>query len=515
MATKHGFIIDRAGAGKDAPEAAWNELTEAVEEPEQDDAASKTNAKDAKKRPRAKKAAWVDEDDGNEKVNLVERRRTRKFRKKLGERSVSTSEYAERIRDFYVSNVAAKTGGTGDWARLPTEEKSSDESAHGSDSDSSEDGELAETVAKLFQKSGRVRSAKERKSVQALVARRANVLRAGTISMARLQNVNSEAPNKSITHNVEFHPSGRLVLTAGLDRTLRIFQVDGRHNAKIQGVKLADLQISSAHFTNGGDAVVLSGSQRHIYKFDLNSGAVVRHRGFGGHWKSSELGKRANDARGRFVTTGDGTLLAFLGDSDRVCIVSDRAMQLVGTLHVPGQVVSAAFDPVDNHRLYTTTDTGTVQLWDARKMQCIDQHRDEGTVHGTAVAASSTHYAVGADTGIVNVYEKSSMGGARQGALEKIRTEKPKKSISNLTTTVSEAVFNHDGKILAVTSRLVKDAIRLVHVPSMTVFSNWPAQSTHLRRVQSVAFSPGGGYLAVGNDKGDAHLYRIGAYPAN
>ena len=69
-------------------------------------------------------------------------------------------------------------------------------------------------------------------------------------------------------------------------------------------------------------------------------------------------------------------------------------------------------------------------------------------------------------------------------------------------------------QMLAMASRMKKDALRLVHLPSGTVFQNWPTSRSPLGYVHSVAFSPGGGYLAVGNAKGRALLYRLHHYGA-
>lgn len=70
------------------------------------------------------------------------------------------------------------------------------------------------------------------------------------------------------------------------------------------------------------------------------------------------------------------------------------------------------------------------------------------------------------------------------------------------------------GQILAIASRMKRDALRLVHVPSLTVFANWPTSRTPLGHVHSAAFSPGGGFLAVGNAKGRVLLYRLHHYAA-
>jgi U3 small nucleolar RNA-associated protein 18 len=63
--------------------------------------------------------------------------------------------------------------------------------------------------------------------------------------------------------------------------------------------------------------------------------------------------------------------------------------------------------------------------------------------------------------------------------------------------------------VLAVASKYKKDAMRLIHVPTGTVFSNWPSSKTPLHSVSTVSFSPGSGYLAIGNDRGRVLLYRM------
>lgn len=109
-------------------------------------------------------------------------------------------------------------------------------------------------------------------------------------------------------------------------------------------------------------------------------------------------------------------------------------------------------------------------------------------------------------------------------------------ALKNLTTPVDDVLFNHDSQLLAMSSRLKKDALKLVrfsfclfimwlgcslclcssqvHLPSLTVFSNWPTSQTPLHYVSTMDFSPHSGYLAAGNDKGKVLLYRLHHYPA-
>ena len=79
----------------------------------------------------------------------------------------------------------------------------------------------------------------------------------------------------------------------------------------------------------------------------------------------------------------------------------------------------------------------------------------------------------------------------------------------NLTTLVSRLSFNHSSEILALTSKSKKDSVKLVHLPSLSVFSNWPTSGTPLGHVSGVAFSRESEYVAIGNHRGKVLLYSI------
>jgi len=106
--------------------------------------------------------------------------------------------------------------------------------------------------------------------------------------------------------------------------------------------------------------------------------------------------------------------------------------------------------------------------------------------------------AVGAESGVVNLYSHHS--------------KEPIKSIMNMPTSADYTKFNHDGQILAFSSRREKHSMKLLHVPSATVFSNWPTSKTPLNYVWSMDFSPQSKFLAVGNDKGKCLLYKLNHY---
>jgi U3 small nucleolar RNA-associated protein 18 len=96
--------------------------------------------------------------------------------------------------------------------------------------------------------------------------------------------------------------------------------------------------------------------------------------------------------------------------------------------------------------------------------------------------------------------------------ISSIRERKPLKALGNLTTAVDSMSFNHDAQLLGLASSEKKDALKMVHLPSLTVFSNWPTASTPLGKVTAMAFSKGSEFFAVGNKQGKVGLYLLEHY---
>lgn len=74
----------------------------------------------------------------------------------------------------------------------------------------------------------------------------------------RLKDANIEARSDAVVRAVQFHRAGELLLTAGLDKTVRLFHVDGKKNEKVHSVFFEDLPIYSAFFGDGARFVRLT-----------------------------------------------------------------------------------------------------------------------------------------------------------------------------------------------------------------------------------------------------------------
>jgi len=144
-----------------------------------------------------------------------------------------------------------------------------------------------------------------------------------------------------------------------------------------------------------------------------------------------------------------------------------------------------------------------IYVWDIAQRKCLKRWKDEGGFGSRLLSGdpNGRYLAIGASSGIVNIY----------GSNETVGADKPKplKSIGNLTTAISTLRFNPDSQLLAMASNVKKDQMRLVHLPSMTAFSNWPTSGTPLGHVSSIDFAPESKYVAIGNSRGRVLLYHL------
>lgn len=175
-----------------------------------------------------------------------------------------------------------------------------------------------------------------------------------------------------------------------------------------------------------------------------------------------------------------------------------------------GSVRSIAFTPDNTHLLSSGSD-GDVYCWDLRTLKCVERFSNNDGGISSYLEASHTHWAVGSESGVVNLYSSESSDNATTSK-SLVSSRSSLKSVMNLHTSTDMLRFNHDGQILAMSSRRQKNSFKLLHVPSKTVFSNWPTSKTPIGYAWSCDFSPESKFLALGNDKGRCLLYRLGHY---
>uniref|UniRef100_A0A0A9Y4N2 U3 small nucleolar RNA-associated protein 18 homolog n=2 Tax=Lygus hesperus TaxID=30085 RepID=A0A0A9Y4N2_LYGHE len=316
----------------------------------------------------------------------------------------------------------------------------------------------------------------------------------GVLEIKKMASLNSSTRNEGIIKAVQFHPTSTVALVAGMSGIASIFQVDGSGNNKLASVRFEKFPIRCARFSpNGKEFIVGSTQQRHFYCYDMMVGTSIKipmHHNTG----LSNMSK--------FEISPDGKFIAVAGKFGQIHLLTGNSKEWVGTFSMNGSVETLCFSP-DSKTLYSYGEQGDVYVWNVGSRRLIHKFHDEGSIKGTSLAVSpcETYIAAGSSSGVVNLYETNR-------ALQE-NNPVPSKAIMNLVTSSTSVVFNHSSQILAIASDEKENAVKLVHLPSFTVFSNFPSYSAELHRIQDVAFSPNSGYLSLVNNKQTAFLFRL------
>ncbi|RVE70045.1 hypothetical protein OJAV_G00084250 [Oryzias javanicus] len=416
------------------------------------------------RRPRA--PAWVDEDDdGVEEVDMTHRYR-RNLVRGGAESSMTTERLQQRMRDEFQKSM----GGTPSWAEPGRRRKTAPEE------------EEEEEEEDLLRKTGNLVASSES-------------LPSGVLKMKKCLHANSARPSEDRLTAVQFHPSAQVVMTAGLDRSISLFQVDGESNPKIQSIHLERFPVHSAAFSADGQSVIATSLRnRMFYLYDMMEGRVSPVHSVRG----------LNESRVKeFSVCPDGGALLLTGTRGYLHLLTLKTMEVVRSMKINGNVGGVAFSG-DGGRFFTTSEDGEVYVWDLRSSRCINRFADDGCVRGTSIAASADgrFLACGSQSGVVNIYS--------QEACLSSANPKPLKAVMNLVTAATSLAFNPTSEILAIASRAEDDAVRLVHLRSMSVFSNFPvANRKLLHRAACLHFSPHSGFFSLANNKGRAPLFRL------
>ena len=300
-------------------------------------------------------------------------------------------------------------------------------------------------------------------------------------------------PNNSpLPRTLHFHPSHPLILIGSQDHTLRIHSIDGKHNPLATSLKLSRLRIQSALFHPTKNLVYATGLRRPgIIIWDLNSGAVRKIA------RSSNEEAMSSGEWSNLRISPNGSVVGILGAATRwVCLLSAETGQYLGGCKVDGRIADYLFTRDGNGAIIITA-SGEVWEFDTTSLLVTNRWRDEGGVSLTKVALTPDNkfLAIGSTSGIVTIYDLT------------LRPRSPVKTLYNLTTPITSLAFSPDGQILVMASSGKRDQLRVVHIPSLKVFPNWPTSKTPLGVIECLDVGDNG-YMAVGRKKGVA-LWKI------
>uniref|UniRef100_A0A8B9MFR4 U3 small nucleolar RNA-associated protein 18 homolog n=1 Tax=Accipiter nisus TaxID=211598 RepID=A0A8B9MFR4_9AVES len=426
---------------------------------------------EAKGKLLSKKPAWVDEDDeAEENVDMTHRYR-KDFMKSDAEKVLTKKNLKRRLEEQFQRAM----GGVPAWADLENRKKSKRTS---SDSDSDEDDDLLCRTGNFVSNS--------------------ESLPRGILKVKTCLPANQERLANGRLATVQFHPSAQVVMAAGHDRSVSLFQVDGIRNPKIQSIYLESFPIYKACFSVDGEQVIATGTHHKMFfVYDMMSGSIIPIQ--------KVRGVEERFLR-NFEVSPDGSFMLLTGTSGYLHLLSMKTKELISTMKVNGRCTASAFTP-DSSKIYSYSKEGEVFIWDVRSRKCLHKFEDEGSLEGKCIAISKNnqYVACGSASGVVNLYTTD--------VCLKENRPKPVKAVMNLVTSATCVTFNPTTEILAVASREMDEAVKLVHIPSYTVFSNFPVfRRKQIYLTQSMDFSPRSGFFSVANNKGKALLFRLKHY---
>jgi len=411
-----------------------------------------------------KKPAWTDDDDAVQE--MVNEPNFNELCPKGKKRKITTNEYEIKLKSEYERIMGRPL-----WAEKLLNKKS-DIDNHSDDSDD-----------ELFRRTGNY-------------LRESTVLKSGIIDCKQCAGFKHDIEHAKLLRSVEFHPSARVLLTAGRSQYLNLFQVDGKLNNRIQSVFFDNYSLDTAHFTRDGNQVILSGKRNFFKVYDMIEGKIMQ----------IPMMKGYDDRLSKFEMSPDGSLIVFISDNGRIHFVSAKSKELIESTQLSGNITSVTFRP-DGDYMFASGDEGLVTVFDVRRRAAVHRFVDEGSSETTSqcVSPNQQYFITGQKSGIVNIYSYNDVLQSRE--------PKPLKYLKNLTTPIQTLKMNCTSELLVMNSYFLPRAVRLVHFPSFTVYENFPEfTDKKVQIVNSVDFSLNSGYLTLGNNNGKVLLYRLKYY---
>ena len=458
--------------------------------------------------------AWEDSDDDRLVVSLAGNSRLRKLRINEAEDMVSGREYTRRLqRQFELLNPVPE------WAqhssrpakRRRRSSAGSESSISSNDMDVDENDLSTLPLARLLQDAGSL-------TQTPLAPGKKIKLRPEVLDIQRTRDISFTQP--SAVTSLSFHPEYPVLLSSGPASTLFLHHISPTAhptpNPLLTSIHVRHTPVAtSAFLLPKGDKIFFSGRRRYFHSWDLPSGTIQKTTRIYGH-------KDEQKSMERFKLSPCGRFMGLIGSSKKgggiVNILDANTTQWIAAARIEGKNGVADFAWwSDGEGLTLVGKGGEVGEWSVQSRSFLARWIDDGSIGATVVALGGNNgpnplggdkwVTIGSQSGVVNIYDRRNFVTGNE--IKVNERPEPKRTFDQLTTPTSNLAISPDGQLLVLSSKWKKDALRLVHLPSCTIYRNWPTSSTPLGRITAVAFASGSDMLAVANEAGKIRLWEI------
>ncbi|KAL1883197.1 U3 snoRNP protein [Diaporthe australafricana] len=464
--------------------------------------------------------AWVDSDDERLAVSLAGVKQLRKLRESEADDLVNGTEYTRRLRQYYL-----RLNPLPSWAKNSSERKtkrrrsSAASSGSGSSSGSELSGDEEDISALPLERFLRDAGALQGEGAR----RKKRKLRPEVIDIQRTRDIPDT--HKGPVDSISFHPQHPVLLSSSKSSILHLHHIDpSAHptpNPQLTSVQVKSVPIRRSAFLHpNGEEIIFAGRRRFFHSWNLSTGIVKKVTKIQGHQEEQKTMER-------FRLSPDGKHMALIASSRKgggiLNIVSVSSMQWVAQARLDSRGGIADFTWWrDGQGISILGRDGQVAEWSLATRRTVGIWRDEGSIGGTVMALGGRDgpagvggdrwVALGSTSGVMNIYDRNELVSKAEGDAVEIKPlPTPTRRFEQLITPITVTTFSPDGQLLAFASQHKKDAFKLVHLPSCTVYRNWPTEKTPMGRVTAVAFgkSKDADVLAVGNDAGKVRMWEI------
>ncbi|KAI1346250.1 Indigoidine synthase A like protein-domain-containing protein [Xylaria sp. FL0043] len=461
--------------------------------------------------------AWEDSDDERVTVSLANVTQLRKLRTSEADDVINGTEYTLRLRQQYL-----RLNPLPEWARKAEEPPKKRRRRSSAASDSSresdealDDGDIhadALPLDKLLRDSSALNGSTSAKT---------RTLRPEVIDIQRSRGIPDA--HKDVT-SLAFHPKYPVLLSSSTSSMLYLHQIAPTAyptpNPLLTSTKVSLVPVRRAQFSPDGRKIFMAGRRRYIHSWDIETGEIQKTNKIHGHQEEQRTWERFRlSPCGRYL----GLIASTRKGGGVINILNVNTMQWIAAARLDsrGGIIDFCWWKTGNG-LTILGKGGQVGEYSMVSKRFLAVWNDEGSNTTSAIALGGSMgpellgedrwVAIGSNSGVVNIYDRHTLILPSEEDELKLKSRpEPTRALLNLVTPVTVLTFSPDGQILAMASRYQRDALKLVHLPSCTVYRNWPTQKTPLGRIEAVAFGMKSDMLAVGNDTGKIRIWEIRA----